>query len=189
MARSARDWVAGAIYHVFSRGSNRQAIFLNDGDYGEFEMLLSSAFRKHELDCFGWSLMPNHWHGVVRCPQGGLSRFMREVNHRYAVRNPVEAGICASPFDARWTSFAATAGIAPAPDYLRVDQILDCFGRDRDAARRRYIQFVVGEPPGEDLHDSFSAPAAGKHLTAAIVDRWAPGARCSDWHKVGALGP
>ena len=207
MARSARDWVAGAIYHVFSRGSNRQAIFLNDGDYGEFEMLLSSAFRKHELDCFGWSLMPNHWHGVVRCPQGGLSRFMREVNHRYAlrfdlrwgrtahvfanrfgavlqtterqflgtlryvVRNPVEAGICASPFDARWTSFAATAGIAPAPEYLRVDQILDCFGRYRDAARRRYIQFVVGEPPGEDLHDSFSAPAAGKHLTAAIVDR------------------
>ena len=91
MARSARDWVAGAIYHVFSRGSNRQAIFLNDGDYGEFEMLLSSAFRKHELDCFGWSLMPNHWHGVVRCPQGGLSRFMKDVNHRYALR-----------FDRRW---------------------------------------------------------------------------------------
>jgi hypothetical protein len=61
------------------------------------------------------------------------------------VRNPVEAGICPSPFDARWTSFAATAGLAPAPDYLRVDQILECFGDDPDAARRRYVEFVLGD--------------------------------------------
>jgi hypothetical protein len=51
MGRATREWVIGAIYHVFSRGSNRQAIFLNDGDYVEFEMLLASAFRKHKLDC------------------------------------------------------------------------------------------------------------------------------------------
>ena len=207
MARSAREWVVDAIYHVFSRGSNRQAIFLNDGDYVEFELLLASAFRKHELDCFGWSLMPNHWHGVVRCPQGGLSRFMKDVNHRYAlrfdrrwgrtahlfanrfgavqqaterqflgtlryvVRNPVEAGICASPYDARWTSFAATAGIAPAPDYLRVDQILACFGRDDDAARRRYIEFVVGQPVEGESADSSIASGDRGRLVAAIAGR------------------
>ena len=120
------------------------------GDYVEFDMLLASAFRKHDLDCFGWSLMPNHWHGVVRCPQAGLSRFMKDVNHRmrcgsidvgrtahlfanrfgavlqtterqflgmlrYVVRNPVEAGICASPYDARWTSFAATQASRARP--------------------------------------------------------------------------
>jgi len=189
MARAVREWVADAIYHVFSRGSNRQAIFLNDGDYREFEMIFASAVRKHELDCFGWSLMPNHWHGVLRCPPAGLSRLMKEVNHRYAlrfdrrwgrtahlfanrfgavlqtterqflwtlryvVRNPVEAGICGSPYDTRWTSFAATAGIAPAPEYLRVDQILDCFSADRDTARRRYIDFVVGVPVEFDGQD------------------------------------
>jgi REP-associated tyrosine transposase len=187
MARQSREWVEGAIYHVYSRGSNRQAIFLNRGDYVEFEMLLGLALRKHRLDCFGWSLMPNHWHGILRCPPEGLSRFMKAVNQRYAlrfdrrwgrtahlfgnrfgavlqtseeqflgtlryvVRNPLEAGICASPFDARWTSFAATAGLVPAPDYLRVDQILECFGDDRDAARRRYIEFVVGDAPESDL--------------------------------------
>lgn len=193
MARAVREWVADAIYHVFSRGSNRQAIFLNDGDYREFEMIFASAVRKHELDCFGWSLMPNHWHGVLRCPPAGLSRLMKEVNHRYAlrfdrrwgrtahlfanrfgavlqtterqflwtlryvVRNPVEAGICGSPYDTRWTSFAATAGIAPAPEYLRVDQILECFSADRDTARRRYIDFVVGVPVEFDGQD-FSGP-------------------------------
>ena len=204
MAREARAWVADAVYHVFSRGSNRQAIFLNDGDYVEFEMILASAFRKHELDCFGWSLMPNHWHGVLRCPPGGLSRFMKAVNHRYAlrfdrrwertahlfanrfgavlqrteqqflgtlryvVRNPVDAGICASPYDARWTSFAATAGIAPAPEYLRVDQILDCFGNDRDAARRQYVDFVVGAPAEPDTHFAPAAPAIAGPLAATV---------------------
>lgn len=41
MARERREWIDGAIYHVFSRGSNRQAIFLNDGDYVEFDVLLA----------------------------------------------------------------------------------------------------------------------------------------------------
>lgn len=171
----------GAIYHVFSRGSNRQAIFLNDGDYVEFETLLAAAIGKHRLDCFGWSLMPNHWHGIFRCPPTGLSRFMQHLNHRYAlrfdrrwgrtahvfearfgavlqeteeqflwtlryvVRNQVEAGICASPFDARWTSFPATAGLTRAPTFLRVSEILAHFGSEPHEARRRYVEFVVGQ--------------------------------------------
>jgi REP element-mobilizing transposase RayT len=187
MAKRRREWVEGAIYHVFSRGSNRQAIFLNAGDYAEFDLLLADAFRRHELDAFGWSLMPNHWHGIVRSPASGLSAFMKSVNHRYAlrfdrrwdrtahvfenrfgvvlqeseeqlkatlryvVRNPVEAGLCASPRDATWTSYRATAGLAPAPPYLRVDEILTMFAKDRVLARRRYVEFVGHVGQAENL--------------------------------------
>jgi REP element-mobilizing transposase RayT len=198
MARPRREWIEGAIYHVFSRGSNRQAIFLNDGDYVEFDVLLAEAFRRHEVDAFGWSLMPNHWHGVVRAPSEGLSAFMKNVNHRYAlrfdrrwdrtahvfenrfgavlvedeaqflatiryvVRNPVEAGICSTPVDARWTSFHATAGLAPAPSYLRVEEILRLFGHDLETARRRYIEFIgVGTARGAERR------ASSKHAVAA----------------------
>jgi putative transposase len=182
VARPKRDWIDGAIYHLYSRGSNRQAIFLNNGDYVEFETLFARTAEAHQLDCFGWSLMPNHWHGIFRCPPTGLSRFVQQLNHRYALRfdrrwgrtahvfenrfgaalqqseeqflwtlryvvcNAVEAGICASPFDAQWTSFPATAGLAPAPVHLRVDEILAHFGRGRDEARRRYVEFIVGDP-------------------------------------------
>lgn len=182
MPRRRREWLDQGIYHLFSRGSNRQAIFLNDGDYVEFELLFAHTVDKHGLDCFGWSLMPSHWHGLLRCPPAGLSRFMKELNQRYAlrfdrrwgrtahvfenrfgavlqeteeqflwtlryvVRNPVEAGLCASPYDGRWTSFPATAGLAPAPPFLRVDEILAHFGRSLEDARRRYIEFIVGGP-------------------------------------------
>ena len=186
MARPRRSWIEGSVYHVFARGSNRQAIFLNEADYVEFHTLLAAAIRKRGLDVFGWSLMPNHWHGIFRCPANGLSEFVQRVNHRYAlrfdrrwartahvfaarfgavlqeseeqflwtlryvVRNPVEAGLCASPYDARWTSFAATAGLVRAPAFLRVDEILAHFGADPDRARRRYVDFVLGAPSPPD---------------------------------------
>jgi putative transposase len=179
MARPPRRWVEGEIYHLFSRGSNRQRIFLNDGDYVDFNDVFSSALIDYRIACFGWSFMPNHWHTVVRCPPEGLSRLMKRVNQRYAlrfnrrwdrtahvftnrfkavlqeseeqflwtlryvVRNPLEAGICGSVEDGAWTSFAATAGLAPAPRYLSVREILEHFGHSRDEARRSYIDFVT----------------------------------------------
>jgi REP element-mobilizing transposase RayT len=197
MATPKRNWLEGGIYHVYSRGSNRQAIFLNDGDYVEFDMLLAAEIEKHELDCFGWSLMTNHWHGIFRCPPSGLSPFMQHLNQRYAlrfdrrwgrtahvfasrfgavlqeteeqflwtlryvVRNPVEAGVCASPFDARWTSFAATAGLARAPAFLRVGEILERFGHDPERARRRYVEFILGEPLGDEWLAGVNSLAEG----------------------------
>jgi putative transposase len=183
VSRPPRQWVEGEIYHLFSRGSNRQAIYLNDGDYAEFESLFGAAVIKHRLDCFGWSFMPNHWHTILRAPPDGLSRFMKSVNQRYAlrfnrrwartahlfenrfgsvhqqseeqflwtlryvVRNPVDALMCGSVQDARWTSFAATAGLAPAPPYLRVGEILERFGQPEGERRRRFVEFVSAPGP------------------------------------------
>ena len=196
MARTRRQWVEGGIYHVFSRGSNRQAIFLNAGDYVEFDLLFADAVCRLEVDVFGWSFMPNHWHAILRAPANGLSAFMKSVNHRYAlrfdrrwgrtahvftnrfgavlqeteeqllctlryvVRNPVEARLCASPFDAEWTSFRATAGLAAAPFYLQVGYILALFGDDPDVARQRYVDFVTLDT------NASPEPAAAAYLSA-----------------------
>jgi REP element-mobilizing transposase RayT len=180
MPREPRVWEVGAVYHLFSRGSNRQAIYLNEGDYVEFELLMHEAASRHGLDTYAWSLMQNHWHLVAACPAVGLSQFVKLLNQRYAIRfdrrwgrtghvfqnrfravrqateeqflwtlryvvtNPVTARICASPFDARWTSFAATAGLVTAPTHLRVDEILAHFDKDPEQARIRYVEFIIG---------------------------------------------
>jgi hypothetical protein len=145
--------------------------------------------------------MPNHWHGIFRCPSEGLSRFMQQLNHRYAlrfdrrwrrtahvfearfgavlqeteeqflwtlryvVRNPVEAGIVASPLDARWTSFPATAGLTRAPAFLRVGEILAEFGDEPIQAQRRYVEFILGN----DVGDPTDGNALGQHLAAPIA--------------------
>jgi putative transposase len=192
--RKPRAWTEHGIYHLFSRGSNRQAIFLAEPDYQDFAGLLDEALRLHGIDVFAWALMPNHWHLMARSPTGGLSTVMQRVNHRhalrfdkrwgrrahlfenrfgavlqeseeqllwtlrYVVRNPVEAGLWASPADARWTSYAATAGRESAPAYLRVDEILGLFGSDVRTARARYVDFVLGPSPGAPVSPALAEP-------------------------------
>ena len=157
-------------------------MFLTQGDFVEFDMLFHEAVARHELETYGWSLLPNHWHLLVTCPEHGLSTFVKELNHRYALRfdrrwgrvahvfqnrfgavlqtteeqflwtlryvmrNPVEAGLCASPLDWQWTSFAASIGSSPAPEHLRVDAILEHFGETPAIRRERFLEFVLGEP-------------------------------------------
>lgn len=73
---------------------------------------------------------------------------------RYDVLNPVRAHMVESPGDYEWSSYRATAGLAPAPDWLATDEVLRLFGVDRRAAEREYRQFVhagITDRPWDDL--------------------------------------
>jgi REP element-mobilizing transposase RayT len=86
MARPRREFIAGGIYHVFSRGSNRQAIFAFDSDRVDFLRCLDRVVRRSEICCLAYCLMPNHYHLVVETRDGQLSRAMQALNGRYANR-------------------------------------------------------------------------------------------------------
>jgi REP element-mobilizing transposase RayT len=62
---------------------------------------------------------------------------------RYLALNPVLAGVVSDPADWRWSSYAATVGLAPCPPFLTVGLILGSFGRDESTARERYREFVL----------------------------------------------
>ena len=47
---------------------------------------------------------------------------------RYVALNPVRAGLCGSPADWRWSSYAATAGVRPAPRFLDAGALLGLLG-------------------------------------------------------------
>jgi putative transposase len=66
---------------------------------------------------------------------------------RYVALNPVLAGLCADPADWRWSSYAATIGLAPRPPFLTTGLVLGHFSRDADAACEAYRRFVVGGLP------------------------------------------
>ncbi len=76
---------------------------------------------------------------------------------RYVVRNPVRAGLCATPEEWRWSSHPATLGITQPPDFLRVGQVLAEFGANHEAARDQYRAFV-----GDSGDDSAWDPLAGR---------------------------
>jgi putative transposase len=86
MPRAPRDFAAGGIYHVYSRGSNRQALFRIDSDRIDFLGCLDRVVRRHDLACLAYCLMTNHFHLVVETPDDRLSRAMQSLNGRYALR-------------------------------------------------------------------------------------------------------
>jgi putative transposase len=87
--------------------------------------------------------------------------------HRYVVRNPVEAGLCAAPADWRWSSYRATAGLAPCPRLLDVDPLLMLFGPERRAARARYRDFVEAIAGDDCASGTSQIVASGGSVTVA----------------------
>ena len=66
MPRTARAAVAGAVYHVLSRGNARATVFHDAIDYEAFVALVRSAIEHVPTDVLAFCLMPNHFHLVVR---------------------------------------------------------------------------------------------------------------------------
>lgn len=60
---------------------------------------------------------------------------------RYIALNPVKDEFCELPEEWAWSSFAAIAGLAPAPTFLDPEMILGAFGSGA-AARSRFASFV-----------------------------------------------
>ena len=73
---------------------------------------------------------------------------------RYVVLNPLRVKAQPPVEHWKWSSYHATAGLAPVPEFLTVEWILRHFGRTRSEAQTRYRAFVkagLGNRPWEHL--------------------------------------
>lgn len=76
---------------------------------------------------------------------------------RYDVLNPVRAHLVDRPEEWRWSSYRATAGLAPVPPFVHLDVLWQALGAsDVGSAVRKYREFVI-------------EPLAGKRLPAAPI--------------------
>ena len=85
MPRDKRINLPGVVYHVISRGIERRKIFRDKADREEFLRRLEENLEKTVCQCFGWSLMPNHFHLLVRTGERALSDLMRKLLTGYAI--------------------------------------------------------------------------------------------------------
>jgi REP element-mobilizing transposase RayT len=81
-----RPNIPGAIYHVASRGTNKESIFFDDVDRAAFLALLARVAARHGWIILAYCLMTTHYHLVVKVPEGGLSAGMRMLNSGYSRR-------------------------------------------------------------------------------------------------------
>ena len=83
MARPLRIELAGALYHVTSRGDRREDIFLGYNDRRDWLEIFKKVCERFNWVCHAYCLMDNHYHIVVESIEGNLSKGMRQLNGVY----------------------------------------------------------------------------------------------------------
>jgi len=105
MPRPLRACPPDVVMHVIARGNRRASIFHSSSDYAAFLALCRAATTRVPVDIFGWCLMPNHVHLVVK-PRGSgsLSRFMQWLLGTYAQRYRDQRRTCGHLWQGRFRS-------------------------------------------------------------------------------------
>lgn len=83
MARPLRIEYEGALYHITSRGNERNPIYRDEEDYGRFLEILSELPRRYGVIIHGYVLMVNHYHLLVETPRGNITKAMHYLNTTY----------------------------------------------------------------------------------------------------------
>lgn len=84
MPTKKRISVPGAIAHIMARGIEGKDIFKDVEDRRYLLNQLAVSIDKTGYLCYGWAMMSNHYHLIVRCSERPLEELMRAMNSRYA---------------------------------------------------------------------------------------------------------
>jgi len=86
MARAWRIEYEGALYHVLSRGNERQDIVITDDDRRLFLDTAGEMGERFEIDFFAYILMDNHYHLLFRTHRANLCKSMQWFGATYTKR-------------------------------------------------------------------------------------------------------
>ena len=92
MPKRRRSIPPDSIHHIVNRGNDRKVIFRESVDYGSFLALMREARERYAVELFAYCLMPNHFHLLLQCPLGSLSKYMQRIATQHSRRINVRVG-------------------------------------------------------------------------------------------------
>ena len=104
MARQWRIEYKEAIYHILSRGNQRQEIFKTDKDREQFLELLGIASIRFKLEIYAYVLMGNHYHILLKTKNANLSKAMQWIGSTYTRRYNIKYKQSGHLFQSRFKS-------------------------------------------------------------------------------------
>ena len=79
MPRPLRPIADGLVYHVINRGNNRQTVFETEGDFHAFLKAIADLKERKRFRLYGYCLMNNHIHLLIRPLDGSISRIVQSL--------------------------------------------------------------------------------------------------------------
>ncbi|MDR2571465.1 MAG: transposase [Oscillospiraceae bacterium] len=83
MPRKARVKSSTEIYHVMIRGINKQTIFIDEEDNAKFLQIIEDCIPICEFELYGYCLMGNHAHILLKEGKETLDRVFKRIGTRY----------------------------------------------------------------------------------------------------------
>ncbi|MDD2447659.1 MAG: transposase [Tissierellia bacterium] len=84
MGRKPRLEYPGGVYHLIQRGNNRGFIFDNDEEKEFFISLLKEYSEKFEFEIYGYVIMSNHYHLIIKLSEAPLKDIMHRINNKFS---------------------------------------------------------------------------------------------------------
>jgi len=86
MPRGARIGLPAQVYHVISRGNNRDWVFRENEDFRKFLEIVCRYKERDGFKLYHWVLMNNHFHFLLETPEEEpLSKIMQRINLAYTI--------------------------------------------------------------------------------------------------------
>ncbi|AKL96108.1 transposase [Clostridium aceticum] len=104
MARTAREKSQTGIYHIMLRGIDKRNIFINDLDYEKFIEYTKKAKEKSDFTIYGYCLMTNHVHMLLKTESEEIGDVVRRITVGYAQYHNIKNGRTGHLFQNRFKS-------------------------------------------------------------------------------------
>jgi putative transposase len=118
MARQPRIEYEGAYYHVMCRGDRQEPICEDDRDRQMFLKTFDEGCARSGWRLYGWVLMSNHYHWVLRTPQANLVAGMKWFQNTYTRRLNTRHGKWGHVFGGRYKAVVVQSSEERGGDYL-----------------------------------------------------------------------
>lgn len=106
MGHPLRINVPGLIYHVFSRGNNKDPIFFDTGSYERFLLNLERYREELHYHLYAYCLLPNHFHLLLKTAKVPLSAIMQKLMTAYTMYVNKKYERVGHVFEGRYKSIA-----------------------------------------------------------------------------------
>lgn len=104
MPRKAREKSSSGIYHIMVRGINRQDLFEDDEDRQRFIETLELYKEKSGFRIYGYCMMSNHIHIILKEEKEPISLIMKRISSSYVYYYNLKHGRCGHLFQERFKS-------------------------------------------------------------------------------------
>ena len=105
MARKPRIHYEGALYHVITRGNNKEKVFEGKNEKEEYLRIIKKYKERYKFKLYSYCIMDNHAHLLIEVEKTPLSKIMQGIQQVYTQRYNRSKNQTGHVFEQRYKAF------------------------------------------------------------------------------------